>query len=374
MPKIVNKQIFNQIQKFIESLVRNGLNLVSKENIRQIEFFLQNASQIEAYRLATSLRYLHIELKRFLFQNPAFNIDRYVFFLINCWLLCYGCGFQDKTLDKALFEKLMGNFPEVQVINKIKFRLIGIELVYLEGAIFGVVLYFISLSKKLNSEILKLNIFQPPKGIINPEVILGLEINNHTFSYKELFYKNFYAANVQYSPQQHILSLNKEKNPTFTLIHSETDFPIDLLTRYQYDAQTLYDEVSEYEYSPFDSPITVMGPILIKNASVMDSIVLKKGQTSKDYSIYQFRLKHYERYPVFIHLKDKPINQVLIDKFQKFHDKKKTIEYIFGKLTLERGKLCLFPLSIIKSKKEDFICLSNIKQDYRKIMKSLYEK
>lgn len=374
MPKIVNKQIFEQIQKFIESLVRNGLNLISKENIRQIEFFLQNASQIEAYRLATSLRYLHIELKRFLFQNPAFNIDRYVFFLTNCWLLCYGCHVQDKTIDKHFFQKLMGNFPEVQVINKIKLRLVGIELVYLEGAIFGVILYFLSLSKELKSEILKLNIFQPPKGIINPEVILGLEINNHTFSYKELFYKNFYATNVNYSPKQKVLSLNKLKTPTFQIINSETDFPIDLLGRYQYDVQTLYDKVSNFEYSPFNSPITVISPILIKDATIIDSIVLKKGEIVKDRSIYQFRINHHESYPLFIQLKDKAINQILIDKFQKFHDKKKTIEFIFGKLTIERGKLCVFPLSIIKSKKEDFICLSNIKQDYRKIMKSLYEK
>ncbi len=66
MQKVQINKISEEIEKYIELLAYNGLNLISKENVRQIEFFLQNASQVEAYRLATSLRYLNVELERFL--------------------------------------------------------------------------------------------------------------------------------------------------------------------------------------------------------------------------------------------------------------------------------------------------------------------
>nr|MDO8119382.1 hypothetical protein [Candidatus Sigynarchaeota archaeon] len=81
------KGIAEQVTALVENLSFNGLNLVTEEIIRNIEMLLQSASMVNAFRLAVSLRYLHVELKRFLSHDEAFNLERYVFYLGNCWLL-----------------------------------------------------------------------------------------------------------------------------------------------------------------------------------------------------------------------------------------------------------------------------------------------
>ncbi|MFX1446147.1 MAG: hypothetical protein ACFFHV_22280, partial [Promethearchaeota archaeon] len=147
MTSVILKNIANQVKTFIENMVYNGLDLATKETIRQIEFFLQNSSQVEIYRLAISLRYLHIEIKRFLEQSPAFSMDRYVFFLSNCWLLSR--AFLSQELDKKgekkeLLQILSGKPSETKIIKPLKLRIVGLEKIFLEGSLFGIILYLVS--------------------------------------------------------------------------------------------------------------------------------------------------------------------------------------------------------------------------------------
>ena len=91
-------------------------------------------------------------------------------------------------------------------------------------------------------------------------------------------------------------------------------------------------------------------------------------------SVNVFHLEHANGYPVHVRIQDKNINQVLINKFNEYKKKKTKIDNVFGKILLERGQLSIFPLSIIHEDKIDFICISDLTQDYRDIMKSLYKK
>ena len=241
MQKVKINKISEQIQVYIEKLTFNGLNLVSQETIKQIEFFLQNASQVEAFRLATSLRYLHIELKRYLTQSPAFNIDRYVFFLSNCWLLIRGFNFRKNSKDDDFYRKLMGEEPQFDLV-KLKLRLVGVKKLFLEGAMFGVVLYFISLNGKTKNKILKWNVFQPPKGVINPEILLDLKISENNIVYKELLYKTFEASNLPYSEKEDLIIINKEDEPKIDL-EEEDNFPLDMLYQFDYSINYIYNRI-----------------------------------------------------------------------------------------------------------------------------------
>ena len=87
----------------------------------------------------------------------------------------------------------MGKSPNYISTNNLMIRLVGIEKVYLEGAIFGVILYLISSKGKSKGKILKWNVLQPPRGIINPEVLLTLEIPNAGLTFKELLFKSFFG-------------------------------------------------------------------------------------------------------------------------------------------------------------------------------------
>ncbi|TFG30170.1 MAG: hypothetical protein EU532_01660 [Promethearchaeota archaeon] len=373
MQKVKINKISEQIQIYIEKLTFNGLNLVSQETIKQIEFLLQNASQVEAYRLATSLRYLHIELKRFLTQSPAFNIDRYVFFLSNCWLLTRGYNYRKDNKDDVFYQKLMGEGPQFELVKKLKLRLIGIEKIFLEGTIFGVVLYFLSLFEKTKNKILKWNVLQPPRGVINPEILLDLEILKNKIAYKELFYKNFVASNFLYSEKEDLIMIKKEDEPKIDL-EEEEDFPLDMLYQFDFTINNLYNKCKKYEYTPFDLPTSFLNYILVKNVNVLDFYTEGEEESINTSSVYVFKLKHERGYPIYIRLQDKHINQVLIEKFKIYKDKKILIENLFGKLILERGKISVFPLCIINDNKEDFICISEIHQNYREIMKTLYKK
>ena len=138
------EKVAEEIKDYIENLAYCGLNFVSNDNIKQIEFFLQNASQVETYRLATSLRYLHIELKRFLKNKSAFNIERYIFFLSNCWLLSRAF-ISYKTLKEEkpeIFNKLMASQLELETKTKFILKVVGIEKISLEGTLVGIVFYF----------------------------------------------------------------------------------------------------------------------------------------------------------------------------------------------------------------------------------------
>jgi len=146
-----------QVKDYIESLAYNGLNLVTKENIKKIEFFLQNTSQLKAYRLAISLRYLHVELKRFLNNRNAFNIERYVFFLSNCWLLSYAFSLQKNLKEEKprMFDRLMGVQSDPEIKSKLILKVVGTEKIHLEGTMVGFVFYFFSLFGKTRGKILK---------------------------------------------------------------------------------------------------------------------------------------------------------------------------------------------------------------------------
>lgn len=367
------QNVVSQIKMFVENLTFNGLNLISEENIRQIEFFLQNASQCNAFRLATSLRYIHVELKRFMDQSPAFSIDRYVFFLTNCWLLSKAI-LSRESLDEqdGFFQDLLGNLSHTKLIKKLKLRLAGIEKIHLEGTLFGVILYFVSLIGTTKSKIFKWNIMQPPKGLINPEILLTIEIPDHKISMLELLHKDFIIMDLNYSEKESILQIipkqTKINDPT------QTDFPIEHLEKYSFNIKEIYQQIEEHENTPFDIPTRFLNYLLISNVQILDFFKEHDDFEDGKAPVYIFELSHEKDYPLYIRIQDKSINQALIDNLQNLKNKKKVISKIFGKLILERGQMSIFPLSAFSENMEVFISLSDEDPDYRKIVKSLYEK
>lgn len=375
MASVHLKNIAKQIKIFIENMAYNGLDLATNENIRQIEFFLQNSSQVEAYRLATSLRYLHVELKRFLNQNQAFSMDRYVFFLSNCWLLSRSFlshVFESADKKNEFFQILLGKISQNNILKTLKLRIIGIEKVYLEGSLFGIILYLLSLKGKTKSLIFKWSIMQTPKGNIDPEILLTLSVSNQKLTILNLFYKDFYTSDISYSEKEMLIQVIKKIPPC--LISDEKDpFPIEMLEKYHYNAKYLYDQILKEEITPFDFPSSFLSYLLIKNVHIVDFYKEVDEGRNNRIPVYIFKISHDNNYPLFIRIQEKNFNQSIIANLQNFKEKEVALKAIFGKLIIERGQLSLFPLSVYKEA-EEFICLSEKTPNPREVLKVLYHK
>ncbi|MFX1316232.1 MAG: hypothetical protein ACFE9T_10235 [Promethearchaeota archaeon] len=367
-----------QVKKYMESLAYNGLNLVTKSNLKEIELFLQNSSQLEAYRLATSLRYLHIELKRYLTNNPAFNKERYVFFLSNCWLQSRAfISTSHSKKDESLIRNLMGTLSKSKVFDKLKLRTVGIEKILLEGTLFGLIFYFISLSGKSKGTILKWNLMQPPRGILQPEILLNLSLKNSqpASSIKMLLFNIFEAIKVPGSLEEGNIYLNENNASKILiqdLIESDNNFNLKEFEQFFLGAKDIYTKISKnYEITPFDLPTNFLDYIYVSKVKIAN--FYKEGEESFKNPLFVFKVEHEREFPLFIRIFDKIINQNLIRIFQDFHKKDKILDGLFCKLILERGQMVLFPLSIIENKQITFpSILMTHSIDNRELLKKFY--
>ncbi|MFX1410388.1 MAG: hypothetical protein ACFFA6_08545 [Promethearchaeota archaeon] len=368
-----------QIKRYMENLAYNGLNLVTKDNIKEIELFLQNSSQLEAYRLATSLRYLHIELKRFLTNNPAFNIERYIFFLSNCWLQSRAfISTSHSKRSESLIRNLMGTLSESKVFDKLKLRTIGIEKILLEGTLFGLIFYFISLSGKSKGKILKWSLMQPPRGILQPEILLNLSLNNShpASSIKKLLFNIFEVINIPGSLEEGNIYLNEHDDSKILiqeLIGNDTNFNIKDFDQFFLNSKDIYTKITKnYKITPFDLPTNFLDYIYVRKVKI--SNFYKEGKESFKNPLFVFKVEHEQQFPLFIRIFDKIINQNLIRIFQDFHKKDKILDGLFCKLILERGQIALFPLSIIEENQITFPSISMTHSiDNRELLQKFYK-
>nr|MDO8111609.1 hypothetical protein [Candidatus Sigynarchaeota archaeon] len=372
-----------EIKNFAEVLSFNGLNLVSQENIRQIEMFLQQASQLQAFRLATSLRYLHVEMDRFITHHPAFNIERYVFFLNNCWL--FSNAFLAKSTQGtpkqiAHASELMGKPSEPVDIPGMKLRLIGIEKVYLEGAMFGIIFHFLSTNGELKQNIVKLSLLQQPKGVVNPEVLLGMNIPNNDppIPFFLLLKKDVVVKNIKLLEKEATIQLAQAPPSIFSLSNLATSdvdpFPIEIFDQHDLSLKELYSRIHANEITPFDASVLNAGYLYVKNPSLDGP--RKEGDTQGYYqtSATVFDVMHDRGYPLQIRLQVKQVNDKLIDNIALVAKKKPAVKGMFGRLTLERGKFVLYPLSCIDENRIWFPCLSmDMKLTNKDLLQNLYK-
>jgi hypothetical protein len=368
-----------QIKDCIESLAFSGLNFVSDDNIKKIEFFLHNASHLEAYRLATSLRYLHIELKRFLKNRSIFNIERYVFFLSNCWLLSRAFVSEKTFREKKpeIFANLMGTQLNSKIRSKFILRVVGIEKIHLEGTIVGFVFYFLSLFGKTRNKILKWNLMLPYKTGVTPESLLLHDLPNSDPSsvVNAILSKYIEADNLPYVEKEDIIYL--EKNPKSKIYIDEessedTYVSIKKLDKYYLNAKEIYQKnFKNYEVTPFDLPASILDYLYVKDVHVID--FHKEGIEGDRTPTFVFELTHKEVYPLVIRIPDKQGNLKLIEEFKKLKGRRTPIDGIFCKLIPENGQLSLYPLSIINNNQIAYPNLKITARDNRALLKSMYK-
>ncbi len=377
------ENLSQEVKGLTEVLAFNGLNLVSQENIRQMEMFLQQASQMQAFRLATSLRYLHIELKRFMAHHPAFNIERYVFFLNNCWLLSSAFLSQNKIgrgSEDIHVEELLGKQSEPTDVKKMELRLVGLEKVNLEGALFGMIYHFISKNHKITENVIKLSILQQPKGLSNPEILLGINIpgTQPPIPFFKILRKDITIKNVKYHDREDMILITKEPYPSFSIQTGNTDdadpLPAGIFDGYDLDLKAIISQISSQKVTPFDASVMNIGYLYVKKVSI--TAQYKEG-TEKGYyqtAAHVFNVAHERGYPLFIRFQDKPVNSILVTNMEKMMEHKSEIEGMFGKLTIERGMLSLFPLACLDEKGIWFPCISrDLKLSNKEILQDLYK-
>jgi len=367
-----------QVKDYVESLAFNGLNLASEDNIKKIEFFLQNASRLEAFRLATSLRYLHIELKRFLKNRTAFNIERYVFFLSNCWLLSRAFVSQEKLKEEKpnIFENLMGTQLDPEIKSKLILKVVGTEKVHLEGTIIGFVFYFLSLFGKTRGKILKWNLMLPYKSGLTAEALLNLDLPNTDPSKPvETILLNYIEAdNIPYVEKDNIIFLERNKESKIYVDEEsgeDTQVSISKLDKFYYNSKEIYQKISkDHEVTPFDLPASFLDYIYVKEVNIVD--IDKEGEEREQAPVYNFSLTHKEDYPLVIRIPDKTGNFKLIQEFKKLKGKR-IIDGVFCKLILDNGQLTLYPLGIVHNNEITYPNLTKSTQSNRELLKSVYK-
>lgn len=371
------ENVSEQLKNYCENLAYNGLNLITQESIREIEFFLQNASQLEAFRLAISLRYLHVELKRFLESNPAFSIERYVFFLSNCWLQCraFISFTQSKKNDSNFFKNLMGKSSETTVIRRFILRLAGVEKVLLEGTMVGLVFYFMSLYGKTRGSILKWNLMFPYRTDLNPDVMFQLSLPNSVppCTVEKIIFNCFETENIPCAMKEGNIFLDKNPDSKIFIEENSDDFfSISKLEKFYLDSEEIYNKLMKEEVTPFDLPTIFFDYLYIKRVEVVDCY--KEGEKEGRIPVYVYIIDHEKKYPLFIRIPDKKINQTLITKLNEFLKKSLKIEGIFSKLIIERGQLSLFPLSFVDNNQLKFPAISSVHTpDNKDFLKQVYK-
>jgi len=368
-----------QVKDYIESLAYSGLNFVSKENIKNIEFFLQSTSQLKAYRLAASLRYLHIELKRFLENRDAFNIERYVFFLSNCWLLSRAFSLQEGLMDEKpiIFDRLMGTPLEAEIKSKLILKVVGTEKIHLEGSIVGFVFYFLSLFGKTRGKILKWHLMLPYKSGVTAEALLHLDLPNSvpTCPVSSILLKYIEGDQIPCNEKDDLIFL--EKNPESKIYIDEessedTHVSISKLDKFYYNSKEIYQKiVKDHEITPFDLPASFIDYLYVKEVNIIE--FHKEGQEGDITPMIVFELTHKEDYPLIIRIPEKKGNLKLIEEFKNYKGRKKPIEGIFCKLILENGQLNLYPLGIVSDNQFSYPNLSKSAVSNRELLKSVYK-
>jgi hypothetical protein len=377
------ESLAREIKDLSEVLAFNGLNLVSQENIRQIEMFLQQASQLHAFRLATSLRYLHVELKRFMAHHPAFNVERYVFFLNNCWLL--GSAFLSqgrlgKGSGEAHIAELLGKPSEPVNVAKMELRLAGLEKIHLEGALFGLIFHFVSKSGVFKDTLVKLSMLQQPKGLSNPEILLGMNIpgTDPPVPFYKLIKQDIIIKKVKFLEREAMIQMGTENLPEFVIPNQAADeqdpFPVELLEMHDLDVKKVIDQISTNPVTPFDSSVISAGYLHVKN--VVITALRKEGDAQGYYqtSTQVFDITHDRGYPLHIRVQDKQVNNMLIDNMARAMKNSTHFKGMFGKLNIERGMLSLFPLACIEDSGVWFPCIArDMKLNNKDILQNLYQ-
>ncbi len=371
--------VAEQIKEYSESLVFSGLNFIAANDIKKIEFFLQNASQLEMFRLATSLRYLHVEVKRFLDNRSAFNIDRYVFFLSNCWLLSQALTSHEslKKEKPQIYNNIMGARANPEITTKFILRLIGTEKINLEGTLMGFIFYFLSLFGNTRGKILKWNLMLPYRSGLVPESVLHLDLPNSVpnSGVNILLSNHIEVENSFYDEKEKMIFL--EKNPESKIYVDlesvkDNEIIISKLNKYYLNSDEIHAKIkSSILVTPFDLPTSNLDYLYVKDVKVIE--VQKEGENEGKSINYKYLITHMEDYPLIIRIPDKSGNQLLIEQLKELRGKRNSIDGMFCKLFLERGQLTLYPLSFINKDQITYPISKSTPIDNKALLKSLYK-
>ncbi|MEX2753898.1 MAG: hypothetical protein Q6365_000800 [Candidatus Sigynarchaeota archaeon] len=379
-PQLV--KLCREIKDLAEILAYNGLNLVSQENTRQIEMLMHQASALRLFRTATSLRYLNVELDRFMKHLPAFNAERYVFFLNNCWLLSQ--AFLSGRMDpggaaEGHKSEIYGDTSDPVSVEEMDLRLAGLEKIHLEGALFGLIFYFISLNAGRKNDIIKMSILQQPKGLTNPDVFLSMAIpgTDPSIPFYKILKKDLKLKNVKYLERESQIQLDPGARPEVrfsTTASDEDPFPLASFEAYVATRQRILHKISSVKITPFDTSIFNIGYAYVKKAAIVAQRKEGEHQGSYQTAVHVFEIHHEHAFPLLARIQDKPVNKVLVENMARIHTCKEPIDGIFGRLVIERGTLSLFPLACVDSQGIWFPAIDkNLKFSNKDILQQLYQ-
>lgn len=369
--------VASQALDLVHSLVYHGMSTVTPESIREIEFLLQNASFVKAYRLATSLRYLHVELKRFLEHQAVFNLERYAFFLSNIWIIgtAMASGHDPPAGgDPAIVTRpasappatpaaglattsrvpdIHGHPANMEEPGPMELLLVGLEKVHLEKVMFGIVFHFLRVDGEAAGTILQYNMFFQPMGMVNPEMILVMDIQDNPCMRPADFFNGPVAVEGAKIVNGKVLEVTLEprhETHPFNIPETSTPrrFPLELIEpRYDIPPARIKAMLDETIITPFDAVTTAERHVFLKNVVVKDHVQEGRGKGKYKSVVHVFSLGHEQEYKAKVRIPDKPVNKTLVEAMERLQASKRIVPGMMAKLDYDRGTIAPFPLAFV---------------------------
>ncbi len=118
--------VLEELAKLVEGLIGSGLTTASAATKSKLDASFKEASRLKLLRLATSLRYVGDELKRFLDDSEHFSARRLAFFANRTWLISRGLLEAIAENDGPALARLLLTTTPLPV-RKIELAVLGVQ-------------------------------------------------------------------------------------------------------------------------------------------------------------------------------------------------------------------------------------------------------
>ncbi|MHA1520345.1 MAG: hypothetical protein ACTSRK_09190 [Promethearchaeota archaeon] len=408
-------QLLVGIEEILQEMLYSGLQYIHSNLVQKINILFHQASKLNHYRIATSLRYIKIELERFQNKPESFSMERLMLFISQSWLLLQKT--RSLILDNDIdgINKIMINQTKLDQIPEIEAQMVGLRQHAIKDSIMGFTFYFILFGKKYQKEIYVLDFimkFIPSSNL--DHLLFRANSQSSILWYKNLYFKIKFkklqidnqsrrlrvddTTQISILPKQNILKggivqkglekIKKQylKNKGKKMSGGKEIFPeSDQLFLDKYDSmqskisfreekdntllkkikklyyeekiENLSKKIQDYEIKPFDTPETFTQYILLKDVKVRLSSI-KVEDTSQSKPQKYFEIESDLGIPFIIKIESKPINKELEKTLEEFQTTGTKLDYFFGFYFVSDNNLNFFPLSFFQNNELHFLALN----------------
>lgn len=421
-------QLLAGVEEIVQEILYSGIQYINAPLLQKLNLYFHHASKINHFRLATSLRYIRIELERFQSKPETFSVDRLMLFVSQTWMLLQKTRSLVLNHDQQGIDQLMANQAPIKKISKIEGFMVGLRQHLIKDSIMGFTFYFVLDKKAYQGSIYTLDfimkymstssldhlLFQAykPKGSAwAPNLYSQVRFEHITLDVSAHKIRLTDESTIQRTPLQPIVTSGLIHKGCEYLTHqyeklqgkkqtAEKDsFPENdqrFLDKYEKWKQTLtfqeqaehpalqilkthflvekIEEVMEtiqtYEIAPFDTPETFAKFLLLCNVKIRLQAVKEDSEKAAE-PMHYYEIISDLGIPFLIKIETKGVHREMQQALDEFQTTSTTMDYLLGFYYLFENALHFYPLSVFQQEEMHYLALS--KTTNLKIKKDLLE-